>query len=97
MEAIKAQLKKHPIAIIFYMLYMWSVVSGYLDGRETQRKIDHGEPTHVLCGIPPCLLIGSVFLIVTITNILFKKNEIKFYTCLLILIIAPIIILGNMH
>jgi len=97
MEIIKNLLKKHPISIIFYLLYVWIVISEYRAGQEIKWEIDHGQTTHMRCGIPLSLLIAPVFIIVTMANILAKRYEMKFYTCLLILIIAPIIILGNMH
>jgi len=97
MEAIANILTKYPISIVCYLIYGWTVISEYLAAREFEWKINHGETTHMRCGIPPSFFIGSVFILVTMANILAKKDQMKFYTCLLILIIIPLIVLGNMN
>jgi predicted permease len=98
MEAIADTLRKHPISIIFYLLYGWAVISEYLSTREFEWKIAHGQTTHMRewGGVLP-FLMGFIFIIVTMANILAKKDQMKFYICLLILIIIPLIVLDNMN
>jgi hypothetical protein len=78
-------------------LYGWAVISEYRAVREYEWRVNHAQPTHMRewGGVPP-FLMGFIFILVTMANIIAKKDQMRFYTCLLIAIIIPLTLLDNM-
>lgn len=88
---------KHPIAIIFYIIYLWILISCYLRGLGYQKMLKlHGEnwPHGVReDGLVPFIIAVIFGLVIGGYAIGAKEN--KFYLWMLPFIIIPIIVLGN--
>jgi hypothetical protein len=86
---------KHPVAIIFYLLYLWTCISAVMEEFEYERfyaangKWPDGLPK---CGLPPFLVFAVVFFFISCAYAIAAKEN-KFYLWLIAGIIIPIVIL----
>lgn len=88
---------RHPIAIIFYMAYLWILTTYYRRGLEYQKVLKlHAENwTHSVRedGLVP-FIVALIFGLV-IGGYAIGAKENKFYLWMLPFIILPIIVLSN--
>jgi len=83
-------IKKHPITIFFYLLYLAIL---YSDIARTQAYTQTG---HAPCGIPGTFLFAPMFgFVIAINAIGRSADQTKFYLCILALIIIPPVILSR--
>jgi hypothetical protein len=97
MRNIWQEIAKHPISIIFYLIYSGVLISCYLRGQEYERMLKlhgnnwpHGVREDGLLPFIYAFIFGLV-----IGGFAIGAKENKFYLWLLPFIIIPIIILGN--
>jgi len=83
-------IKKHPITIFFYLLYMVIFYSDIV------RDQEYAQTGHAQCGIPGTLIVGPIFGLVIAANAIGRSaDQTWFYLCMLALIIIPPLILSR--
>ena len=92
-------ISKHPVSIIFYLIYLSLFVLSFISDWNYQQEIirNHGVRVGGVREFNALLLlypIAILFIIISSVNALHKENN-KFYLLLIAFIIIPLVIYSN--
>lgn len=91
--------KKHPVSILFYILYSYILLTNYIDERQYQLELIHNHGKRIggvreYVAVLP-FLVGLLFIIVSLINAAIFKDQRKFYFWLCLFIVLPYLLMAN--